>query len=431
MTRMMGVSFARPLQISSPMKFLARSGNLSLSGLIVRRLFVRGVVLLAPLLGNHTIAQGVVGTNLIGIGIGVGHSYAYGLNDSGQVVGYAGNADNTAVFAFIYSAATGMNNMGSLGGGGFTYGASINNSGAVTGISNAIRNAPPLIQVSQHAFVYSAGAGMSDIGTLDGRFESGSHGYGINNPGQVAGGASTDGGQRAFVYSTVNGMTSIGTLGGDFSSGYAINDAGQVTGQSTLVTGARHAFLYTPGAGMVDIGTLGGGTSDSWGINNAGQVTGWSNTIGNAQHAFIYSSSTGMVDIGTLGAFAVGRDINNSGQVVGASFIPNEGAYHAFVYSQGTMYDLNTIFSPFLSDGKTPGFTRLTDGQGINDVGQIAGYGDYWTGTQYIPRAFIARIDTVSDEGTTLLFLGISLFGLGALRRRFAAETKRPGVKRA
>src|SRR5436190_1153250 len=70
----------------------------------------------------------------------------------------------------------------------------------------------------------------------------------------------------------------LGTLGGSISSGYAINDAGQIAGSST-VTGSTpyHAFRYdgTPGSGgvMRDLGTLAGGTdSESRGVNNAGQV---------------------------------------------------------------------------------------------------------------------------------------------------------------
>ena len=50
---------------------------------------------------------------------------------------------------------------------------------------------------------------------------------------------------------------------GSFSAGYAINNAGQVVGDSsTTGNTANHAFRYTgtPGAGgvMVDLGTLGG-----------------------------------------------------------------------------------------------------------------------------------------------------------------------------
>ena len=59
--------------------------------------------------------------------------------------------------------------------------------------------------------------------------------------------------------------------------------------------------------------------------------------------------------------------INNNGQVVGLSYTTNE-TYRAFLYSDGAMVDLNTL----LPSGS--GWT-LIDAQGINDSGQIVGYG--------------------------------------------------------
>jgi probable HAF family extracellular repeat protein len=67
------------------------------------------------------------------------------------------------------------------------------------------------------------------------------------------------------VYS--NGkMTDLGTLGGPTSAGsgsagVAINDSGQVAGNSTTASGGlTHAFLYSNGK-MTDLGTLGGNSS--------------------------------------------------------------------------------------------------------------------------------------------------------------------------
>ena len=69
-------------------------------------------------------------------------------------------------------------------------------------------------------------------------------------------------------------VTALGTLGGSVSEGIAINNAGQVTGDSTTSTSlGQRAFLYSNGQ-MMDLGVLGGSSSFGKAINNAGQVTG-------------------------------------------------------------------------------------------------------------------------------------------------------------
>lgn len=97
----------------------------------------------------------------------------------------------------------------------------------------------------------------------------------------------------------------LGSLGGDYSVGLDINDAGQVTGYSTLPSGHTHAFLHSAGV-MIDLGTLGGTESYGRSINNAGRVVGSSLLSGSSitttdfDHAFLYSGGP-LMDLGTLG----------------------------------------------------------------------------------------------------------------------------------
>src|SRR5687768_11514246 len=67
-------------------------------------------------------------------------------------------------------------------------------------------------------------------------------------------------------------IRSLGTLGGSYSFGFAISDAGHVTGFSQLpgLNAGPHAFRYTPGPGgggtMAPLGTLGGMSSNGYSV---------------------------------------------------------------------------------------------------------------------------------------------------------------------
>ena len=78
-----------------------------------------------------------------------------------------------------------------------------------------------------------------------------------------------------------------------------------------------------------------------------------------------------MTDLGTLGGTAsAGYSINALGQVVGYAYLAGGPTRHAFLYSDGTMTDLNDLLPPL------SGWV-LTEARQINDSGQIAGFGTY------------------------------------------------------
>ena len=85
--------------------------------------------------------------------------------------------------------------------------------------------------------------------------------------------------------------------------------------------------------------------------------------------AFLYSQGV-MTDIGTLGGtFSEGLGINDAGQVTGTSYT-SDHVQHAFLYSNGTVIDLNTVLDPVTGSG-----WNLQDAWDINDAGQIVANG--------------------------------------------------------
>src|SRR4051794_13127465 len=87
-----------------------------------------------------------------------------------------------------------------------------------------------------------------------------------------------------------------------------------------LVIGAGGATASSPSVTMVDLGTLGGRDAQATAVNNFGQVVGNSFTDNAQQHAFSWTEKAGMVDLGTFGGTLTRAEaVNDRGAVVGLS----------------------------------------------------------------------------------------------------------------
>ncbi len=290
------------------------------------------------------------------------------------IVSLAGCLGLLAAASTCFAQQYAVTDLGTLGG-IYSVAYHLNNRGDAVGYSQITGSAV------YDAFLYSNGI-MTDLGTLGG---SGSQALGINNTGQVVGFSYITGNNpfngagigHAFIYSG-GVMTDLGTLGGTLtSSAYAINDAGQVVGSAeTTGNTAVHAFLYSGGV-MTDLGALdlgSGSYNDSvaTAINTGGQAAGYSFN-GFLTHAFLYSGGI-MTDLGTLGGQTdrprhsrryVQRGLRHqrSWGGGGGAYTAGNSAFHAFLYSGGVMKDIN------------PAGWSDTDARGINDSGQIVGFG--------------------------------------------------------
>jgi probable HAF family extracellular repeat protein len=146
---------------------------------------------------------------------------------------------------------------------------------------------------------------------------------------------------HALDYAVVD----LGTLGGTQSFALDVNDAGQVTGNARFDPSSSQlrAFLWDDG-GMTNLGTLPAPPTDTFSrgfaVNNRGQVTGESGF----SRAFLWEGGV-MTPIPTLGANSAGfgADINDAGVIVGSS--SNGQAVRAFRYRLGELEaeDLGTL----------------------------------------------------------------------------------------
>lgn len=164
------------------------------------------------------------------------HSYAYGINDAGQVAGVSFTGNDTSTRAFLWSGGA-ISDLGTLGGlSSQAY--AISNGRHVVGYANATGESPHAV-----LFTFSSPSGpitITDLGTLGGAY---SYAYAVNGKGQVVG---TNG--HAFLWQ--NGVTSDLNSLAPADSGWvleaasAINDKGQIAGWGKL-NGMTHAFLLS------------------------------------------------------------------------------------------------------------------------------------------------------------------------------------------
>jgi len=250
----------------------------------------------------------------------------------------------------------------------------INSAGEVVGAING------LIGVQSAAFIYSKGVTRLLPSLASPGYYATA--YAINQTGQIAG----DSENLSAVPRAVRwqGLSTPVDLGSDCiadgvtfgpSQANAINSSGVAVGTTLGVdcassTTDTHAAVFSGGT-VSDLGTLGGNTSKALGINDSGITVGDAAGAGQSyNHAFYYDGT--MHDMGTLGGglSSSATAINSSGVIVGhADTAAEPGGQEPFSWSGGVMTDLGNL-------GGTAGGATA-----INSSGQIVGWAVVGGGT--------------------------------------------------
>jgi probable HAF family extracellular repeat protein len=217
----------------------------------------------------------------------------------------------------------------------------------------------------------------TSLGTVAGRASA------INDKGQVIGIAG-----NAFIWQ--NGVfRNLGSLGGNSTWPNALNEAGQVVGDSYTRAGDAHAFLWQNGV-MRDLGTLGAPfvwgqvRSSATGINAAGQIVVAGPTSEerfSSIRSFLWENGR-LTRLASLNqVYTVAADIDDEGRVVGQFGEPNTKAFRwvgGVVRSLGTLGGTTSSASA-IAAGNIVGWTYNASGQ---------------------PRGFIWRSGVMTDLGT-------------------------------
>jgi probable HAF family extracellular repeat protein len=177
-------------------------------------------------------------------------SAATAVNDAGQVVGISGDCDiavgqRSAQHAVLWENGT-VIEIGDLGGDAWHTPMDINAAGDVVGFSNPLGVIG--IDFAPHAFLWTRAGGIRDLGALPG--DAVSQAVGINSSGQIVG-VSSGAINRAFLYE--NGvMTNLNDLVGPgfpdlLIVAQHINDAGVIVGRAVRAgTTVQVPFVATP-----------------------------------------------------------------------------------------------------------------------------------------------------------------------------------------
>jgi probable HAF family extracellular repeat protein len=313
----------------------------------------------------------------------LGPAVGVSVNTSGVVAGYMLPPDSPQQQAVRLQAGSGPQPLGFLVlNGWISIADGINDSGTIVGISGT--DTQGMLPV--RAFFWTAGQGMQPLPSLAG-MSTFAQANGINSVGTIVG--TTDGVPVVWIGQQPSALP---TLGGATGGAQAINDLGDIVGQSTGAgSPALRATLWPLEGGVVDLHTL-PSTASSF----ANALTSDRRIVGQiGVRGFLWTDATGMQLLPLLpdDTTSTARGINEAGIIVGSGQVPpaffGDEHVHATRWVGGVPEDLNALVD-------APDWTLHT-ATDINETGQIVGFGDL-DGEQHtflltpIPLTFVETV---------------------------------------
>jgi probable HAF family extracellular repeat protein len=231
--------------------------------------------------------------------------------------------------------------------------------------------------------------------------------YGINNAGQIVGYYYTS---DSYVHGFLKDGQTYTSI--DFPSpykdtyAYGINDSGQIVGVVNFSNGGYYGSFRKVGETYSLFGVGPHSPLVVYGVNNLGDIVGYESPYGlyHDQRPFAFQKGvyeTIVVPNAPFGNPPRARGINDSGQIVGGysditvghnlAFLKDGDLYIAFSYPEA----------------------QITYAYDINNSGEIVGY---YLDSQNHYHGFLFTLDTVPLP-STLLLLGSGLLGLARWRR--------------